>query len=124
MSNILQKLWDLITNEIEPALAGFFSKAEPEIIEALTPIFNSVITQEQAALTASAGDPVKFAEASAVILTKAAASAVEAGIEATGAALLQVLTAAVAAIEPPTVTVTVAAPTTPAPTPAPAPTEA
>lgn len=121
MSNILEKLWAIITNDIEPELAKFFSIAEDTVLDALTPIFSETVREEQDALVASAGDPVKFAAASATILSSAATKAVTAGIEATGAALLQALAAAVAAIEPPTVTATI----TPAaaPPPAPVPTE-
>lgn len=108
MSNILEKLWGFIKNDVEPELAKFFSVAEDAVIDALTPIFAETVREEQAALVASAGDPVKFAEASATILSSAAAKAVAAGIEATGAALLQALAAAIAAIDPPTVTATIA----------------
>lgn len=118
MTTIWQKIETFFTTEVEPAIAGFFSAAEPDIIDAITPILSNAVRQEQAALSASAGDIVKFAEASAPILASAAAAIVEAGVEATAAALLQAFTAAVAAIQPPTVTAVV----TPAPAPTAAPT--
>lgn len=111
MSNIWQKIEDFLTNEVEPVLAGFFSTAESDLIAALTPLASEAVREVGDALSASAGNPTAFVAAAGQVLTSLAAKAEAASIEATGAAILQTATAAIAAIQPPKVTTTI----TPAP---------
>lgn len=107
MSTIWQKIEDFLTNEIEPALAGFFSVAEADLIAALTPLATEAVRELGDDLSASAGNPATFATAAGQVLSSLAAKAEAASIEATGAALLQTAAAAIAAIQPPKVTATV-----------------
>lgn len=117
MTTLWQKIETFFTTEVEPALAGFFHLAEPAVIDALTPLASAAVQEEYTALSSSVGNLGAFATASGSILANLASKAEAAGVEATGAALLQTATAAIAAIQPPTVTATV----TPAPIPTPAP---
>jgi hypothetical protein len=108
--SIWQKIEDFFTNEVEPALAGFFNTAENDLIDALTPIASQAVQELSTALSQSAGKPAAFASAAGQVLSSLATKAEAAGIEATGAAILQTATAAIAAIQPPKVTATVTPP--------------
>jgi len=119
MTTVWQKIEDFFKTEVEPALAGFFNTAEADLIAALTPLATEAVQELSDALSASAGNPTAFATAAGQVLTSLASKAEAASVEATGAALLQTATAAIAAIQPPTVTATVTpAATAPAATPA------
>lgn len=107
MTTIWQKIEDFFTNEVEPALAGFFSVAEADLIATLTPLATEAVRELSDGLSASAGNPAAFAAVAGQVLSSLATKAAAASVEATGAALLQTATAAISAIQPPKVTATV-----------------
>ena len=106
MTTIWQRI-DAFLGEAEAELAGFFSTAEADLVSALTPLATEAVRELSDALSASAGNPAAFATAAGQVLTSLAGKAEAAAVEATGAALLQTATAAIAAIQPPKVTATV-----------------
>ena len=114
MSTIFDRIDQFFESEVVPFFENFFKTAGADLIAALTPIATTVVSQLADELVQSAGNPTAFANAAGKTLQAVAQQAEAAGIQATGAALLQVTQQAIAGLQP-QVSKTVAVTATPAP---------